>query len=171
VDSVWLLSTAVDTARLAAALGRTCPWQQAGPRLLFLSGELGAGKTTLAAALLETLGVQETVRSPSYALIETYSVRAGLAVHVDCYRLSEARELEQLGLRDYFTDRTLWLVEWPERVGGALPVPDLTLRLEVAGDGRSGRIEAQTSVGQHWLSLVEQELPSQSSNELNDVSS
>jgi tRNA threonylcarbamoyladenosine biosynthesis protein TsaE len=130
--------------------------------LLFLSGELGAGKTTLAAALLESLGAQETVRSPSYALIETYSLPAGLAVHLDCYRLGDARELEQLGLRDYFTDRTLWLVEWPERVAGALPVPDLALRLELAGEGRSCRIEARTSIGQGWLALVRQQLPSQS---------
>jgi tRNA threonylcarbamoyladenosine biosynthesis protein TsaE len=130
--------------------------------LLFLSGELGAGKTTLAAALLEALGAQETVRSPSYALIETYGLRVGVAVHVDCYRLSDARELEQLGLRDYFTDRTLWLVEWPERVGGALPLPDLALRLELAGEARSCRIEARSSIGEAWLALVKQQRPSQS---------
>lgn len=159
--SVWLLRTAADTARLGAALAHACPWGDAGPRLLFLSGELGAGKTTLAAALLEALGADETVRSPSYALIETYSLRAGLAVHVDCYRLSEPRELEQLGLRDYFTARTLWLVEWPEHVSAALPVPDLTLRLELTGDGRSGLIQARTSLGEGWLALVERELPSQ----------
>jgi tRNA threonylcarbamoyladenosine biosynthesis protein TsaE len=162
VDGFWLLGSAADTARLAVALARTCPWQQAGPRLLFLSGELGAGKTTLAAALLESLGAQETVRSPSYALIETYSLRVGVAVHVDCYRLSDARELEQLGLRDYFTDRTLWLVEWPERVGGALPLPDLALRLELAGEARSCRIEARSSIGEAWLALVKQQRPSQS---------
>jgi len=147
---------------LGAALARGCPWDEAEPRLIYLSGELGAGKTTLAAALLESLGAQETVRSPSYALIETYSLPAGLAVHLDCYRLGDARELEQLGLRDYFTDRTLWLVEWPERVAGALPVPDLALRLELAGEGRSCRIEARTSIGQGWLALVRQQLPSQS---------
>jgi tRNA threonylcarbamoyladenosine biosynthesis protein TsaE len=162
VDGLWWLSSAEHTARLAAALGGTCPWQQAGPRLLFLSGELGAGKTTLAAALLESLGAQETVRSPSYALIETYDLPAGLAVHVDCYRLSDARELEQLGLRDYFTDRTLWLVEWPERVGSALPAPDLALRLEVAGEGRSCRIGAPTRIGQEWLAQLSEVLPSKS---------
>jgi tRNA threonylcarbamoyladenosine biosynthesis protein TsaE len=162
VEGLWVLNCAADTTLLAAALGRTCPWQQSGPRLLFLSGELGAGKTTLAAALLESLGAQETVRSPSYALIETYSLRVGVAVHVDCYRLSDARELEQLGLRDYFTDRTLWLVEWPERVGGALPLPDLALRLELAGEARSCRIEARSSIGEAWLALVKQQCPSQS---------
>jgi tRNA threonylcarbamoyladenosine biosynthesis protein TsaE len=161
VTGVWLLHTAADTARLGAALARNCPWQQAGPRLLFLSGELGAGKTTLAAALLAALGADEAVRSPSYALIETYDLRAGLAVHVDCYRLNEPRELEQLGLRDYFTAQTLWLVEWPEHVAAALPPADLTLRLELAGEGRSGRIQAGTGVGEQWLAQVEREMPSQ----------
>src|SRR5580698_7484899 len=97
--------------RLGAALGQTCSWDEHAPRLIFLSGELGAGKTTLAAAMLEALGATETVRSPSYALVETYALPAGLGVHVDCYRLSDAQEFEQLGLRDYFAARTLWLVE------------------------------------------------------------
>ncbi|HEY6451357.1 MAG TPA: tRNA (adenosine(37)-N6)-threonylcarbamoyltransferase complex ATPase subunit type 1 TsaE [Steroidobacteraceae bacterium] len=148
----WPLRTAADTERLGAALGLACPWEPSGPRLLFLSGELGAGKTTLAAALLEALGAGETVRSPSYALIETYELHAGLAVHLDCYRLRESRELEQLGLRDYFTARTLWLVEWPERGGAALPAPDLALLLEVATEGRLARLEARSAVGETWLS-------------------
>ena len=155
------MHTAADTARLGAALAHTCPWEPSGPRLLFLSGELGAGKTTVAAALLDTLGVDEPVRSPSYALIETYSVRAGTVVHIDCYRLREPPEIEQLGLRDYFTARTLWLVEWPENAGTALPVPDLKLILEPAGQGRTGVLEALTSVGEHWRARIERELPSQ----------
>lgn len=160
MSNTWLLHTAADTARLGAALADTCPWEQAGPRLLFLSGELGAGKTTLAAAMLARLGVDEAARSPSYALIETYGVRAGLAVHIDCYRLSEPRELEQLGLRDYFTARTLWLVEWPEHVRSGLPVPDLTLSLTAAGEGRVGILEALTDAGRDWRAQVERELPS-----------
>ena len=147
----WWLATAEDTERLGAALGRTCPWSDEGPRLLFLSGELGAGKTTLAAAVLAALGTAETVRSPSYALIETYRLPAGLAVHVDCYRLADAREFEQLGLRDYFSPRTLWVVEWPERAGAALPQPDLRLELRFDRGGRIAQCEAGTSAGAGWL--------------------
>jgi tRNA threonylcarbamoyladenosine biosynthesis protein TsaE len=156
-----LLHTAADTARLGAALADTCPWEQDGPRLLFLSGEIGAGKTTLAAAMLARLGVDEAARSPSYALIETYTVPAGLAVHIDCYRLSEPRELEQLGLRDYFTNHTLWLLEWPEHVRSALPMPDLNLSLAPVGEGRAGTLQALTGVGEYWRTRVERELPSQ----------
>jgi tRNA threonylcarbamoyladenosine biosynthesis protein TsaE len=122
--------------------------------LLLLCGDLGSGKTTLAAALLSALGAGETVRSPSYALLETYTLVAGLAVHVDCYRLSDPAELEQLGLRDYFVAGTLVLIEWPERAGSALPVPDLALRLEVKDEGRQSTISAQTGIGELWLQRV-----------------
>jgi tRNA threonylcarbamoyladenosine biosynthesis protein TsaE len=161
----WRLPSTSDTQRLGMALARSCSWDEQGPRLLFLSGELGAGKTTLAAALLQGLGVAEIVRSPSYALIETYRAHAGEAVHIDLYRLQGADELQQLGLRDYLNPRTLLLVEWPERAGTALPPPDLALRLEtIAADGASGRraaIEARSGAGETWLALTCGALPNQ----------
>jgi tRNA threonylcarbamoyladenosine biosynthesis protein TsaE len=161
----WRLPDARDTERLGLALASHCPWDEREARLVFLSGELGAGKTTLAAALLQALGVVETVRSPSYALIETYATRAGEAVHLDLYRLEGAEELQQLGLRDYLNARTLLLVEWPERAGGALPAPDLVVRLEtLAGHGAVGRsalIEARSSVGERWLAATLVALPNQ----------
>ena len=160
--TVWELPAAGDTMRLGAALGLTCTWGADAPRLLFLSGELGAGKTTLAAAMLEVLGATETVRSPSYALVETYALREGLGVHVDCYRLSDAQEFEQLGLRDYFAPRTLWLVEWPERAGAALPPADLTVCLRALSTGRSAEIEAASRVGEAWLARVQDAFTRQS---------
>jgi len=75
-----------------------------------------------------------------------------MAIHLDCYRLTGARELEQLGLRDYFTPRTLWLVEWPERGGAALPEPDLTLQLRFDHEGRVVEIEPHTQAGSAWAS-------------------
>lgn len=152
---IWELPAAADTIRLGAALGESCPWDEAGPRLLFLSGELGAGKTTLAAAMLETLGASEPVRSPSYALVETYALREGLGVHIDCYRLSGAEEFVQLGLRDYFAPRTLWLVEWPERAGTALPPPDLSVSLRALDTGRSVGAEAMSAAGASWLAQLQ----------------
>jgi tRNA threonylcarbamoyladenosine biosynthesis protein TsaE len=162
VKSIRRLGSAQDTEALGVALARSMRWQPSGPRLLFLSGELGAGKTTLAAAMLQALGAQEPARSPSYALIETYELRSGVAVHVDCYRLQGAQDLEQLGLRDYFSDQTLWLVEWPERVSGGLPMPDLVLQLEPAGDGRAAQIEARSLAGEAWLARLERQAWSQS---------
>lgn len=153
----WLLPDAAATQRLGAALGGHCPWDAHAARCLFLCGELGAGKTTLAAALLEAAGVRELVRSPTYALIETYAASAGLAVHVDLYRLRDASELEQLGLRDYLQPYTLLLIEWPQRALAALPAADLTLELAPAEPGRTCRIEAGSPTGEAWMALAEQE--------------
>ena len=165
MKATWRLPSARETESLGVALARHCPWDEREPRLVFLSGELGAGKTTLAAALLQALGVEESVRSPSYALIETYTVRAGEAVHIDLYRLHGADELRQLGLRDYLNGRTLLLVEWPERAGDALPPPDLEVRLETLTDpgaaGRNACIEARSSAGERWLALTSGALPNQ----------
>jgi tRNA threonylcarbamoyladenosine biosynthesis protein TsaE len=147
----YYLHSPAATERLGAALASACPWDARGPRLMTLSGELGTGKTMLVAALLHALGVAEPVRSPSYALLELYPLEAALAVHLDCYRLRDARELEALGLRDYFADRSLLLIEWPEHVAGALPTPDLALELRVRGEGRDCRALAGTPIGERWL--------------------
>ena len=154
----WPLADAAQTQQLGAALARACPWPAPEALLLFLSGELGAGKTTLAAALLDALGVPETIRSPSFSLIEIYALRSGVAVHVDCYRLAGARELEQLGLREYFTANTLMLIEWPEQAASALPQPDLALHLAFAGAGRICTVSARSSAGESWLGQLEQQL-------------
>jgi tRNA threonylcarbamoyl adenosine modification protein YjeE len=165
MKATWRLPGAPQTGHLGAALARGCSWDEAEPRVIYLSGELGAGKTTLAAALLQALGVEEIVRSPSYALIETYSARAGDAVHVDLYRLSGSAELQQLGLRDYLNGHTLLLIEWPERAAGTLPPADLEVRLELSdaagGGGRNGHVEARSSVGEAWLVDTLAALPNQ----------
>jgi tRNA threonylcarbamoyladenosine biosynthesis protein TsaE len=151
----WQLRGPEDTERLGAALAAACPWEARGPRLAYLSGELGSGKTTLVAAMLAALGVAEPVTSPSYALLELYPLPGGqLAVHLDCYRLHGAQELEALGLRDYCTDRSLLLIEWPEQVDGALPDPDLALQLQVQGEGRGCRVLAHSSAGEQWLAAT-----------------
>ena len=90
----WHLPDPDATERLGAVLGGACPWDAPGPRLAYLSGQLGTGKTTLVAALLRGLGVREPVRSPSYALLELYPLVQGLAVHADCYRLGGAQDIE-----------------------------------------------------------------------------
>lgn len=164
MQALWDLPARQQTERLGAALARSCPLELPGPRLLFLSGELGSGKTTLTAALLAALGVAEAVRSPTYALIELYGIErraegaaprhGALAVHVDLYRLHGPRELVHLGLRDYLNDETLLIVEWAERAGAELPAPDLWLHLEVAGQGRRCRVEARSAAGELWCAAL-----------------
>jgi tRNA threonylcarbamoyladenosine biosynthesis protein TsaE len=147
----FMLPDAAATERLGAALARSCPWNSQLPRAIYLKGELGAGKTTLARGLLRALGVSGAVRSPSYALIEPYRVAAGTVIHVDLYRVRDAAEVEALGLRDEFRGEALVLVEWPERAERALPVPDLQVSLQMRADGRIAELLSSTVAGQAWI--------------------
>lgn len=138
-------------ARLAAALRAMDP---AEPLLIGLSGELGAGKTTLVAGLLEALGHAGPVRSPTYALIEPYRLADRDVHHCDLYRLRDPEELEDLGLRDLFTARSVLLVEWPERAGDRLRPPDLSLRLDYSAAGREIQVTASSVVGEAILARL-----------------
>jgi tRNA threonylcarbamoyladenosine biosynthesis protein TsaE len=151
----YRLPDAAATERWGAALARTCPWNSKLPRAIYLKGELGAGKTTLARGLLHALGVAGPVRSPSYALLEPYALTAGTVIHVDLYRIRDAAEAEGLGLRDEYRGNSLLLIEWPERGAGVLPVPDLEVRLALSGEQRALELEALTAAGQSWKAAAE----------------
>lgn len=144
----WLRDS-TQTGLLGQALAATRPARA----VLFLQGDLGAGKSTLARALLRQLGVQGAIRSPTYTLVERYPVAGGEAVHLDLYRLAAA-ELDFLGLDELAGQAALWLVEWPERGGAHLPPPDLSVGLAIAGAGREAVLQANSPVGQAWLERV-----------------
>jgi tRNA threonylcarbamoyladenosine biosynthesis protein TsaE len=138
------------TDALGAALARTRPSQA----VVHLHGDLGAGKSTLARALLRALGVTGAIRSPTYTLVERYPLRdGGEAWHLDLYRIGQAGELEFLGLDG--GEATLWLVEWPERGQGALPATDLVVHLSMEGDGRRAQLEPRSEAGRAWLARLE----------------
>ncbi len=139
-----------DEAATAALAGRVAQALD-GALVVYLQGELGAGKTTFARALLRGLGVGERVKSPSYSLLETYPLAQGRAWHLDLYRIADPGELEWLGLDALAEPGALVLVEWPEHGAGALPAADLVLQLTHTGDGRSARLEAHTTRG--WTLL------------------
>jgi tRNA threonylcarbamoyladenosine biosynthesis protein TsaE len=101
-------------------------------RMIFLTGPLGAGKSSFARALLRALGVTGPIKSPTYTLVEPYQTAFGSILHLDLYRLSDGAELEFLGLREAFSDARLMLIEWPERAIDALPKPDLWLHFDYA---------------------------------------
>ena len=136
------------TEALGQALARTRP----PVAVVHLRGDLGAGKSTLARALLRALGVAGAIRSPTYTLVERYPVEGGEAWHLDLYRIGDAGELEFLGLDEGAA--VLWLVEWPERGGAALPPADLQVDLSVEGNGRAARLVAASPQGQQWLERV-----------------
>jgi tRNA threonylcarbamoyladenosine biosynthesis protein TsaE len=125
-----------------------------GHGLVCLQGELGAGKTTLARGILRGLGVTDKVRSPTYSLVESYPVAAGIVYHLDLFRLADPEELEWLGLRDMLSDSSLLLVEWPQRGAGVLPAPDLEVRLEPDGPGRTAYFVAVSVRGLQMLDCL-----------------
>src|SRR5580704_15241692 len=118
------------------ALARSLPGAVRTGAVLYLQGELGAGKTTCVRSLLRALGVTGLVRSPTYTLVETYPLAALTCVHVDLYRLNGYSEVDELGLRDVVGRGCVLMVEWPEKGAGALPPADLDLTLTYAGDAR-----------------------------------
>ncbi|KAF1722039.1 tRNA (adenosine(37)-N6)-threonylcarbamoyltransferase complex ATPase subunit type 1 TsaE [Pseudoxanthomonas wuyuanensis] len=136
------------TEQVGRALAATRPAQA----VVHLRGDLGAGKSTLARALLRGLGVQGAIRSPTYTLVERYPIAGGEAWHLDLYRIGDAGELDFLGLDDAVA--TLWLVEWPERGGAGLPAADLLAELAVSDDGRQLRLSAGSQTGADWLARL-----------------
>jgi tRNA threonylcarbamoyladenosine biosynthesis protein TsaE len=131
-------------ARLAAAIRAAGVVQ---PLVIGLSGDLGAGKTTLVSGLLGALGHEGPVRSPTYTLVEPYRLDGRDVQHCDLYRLRDPSELDDLGLRDLMVERSVLLVEWPERAGDRLGARDLELRLGYLNDGRSVDVEGVTEQG------------------------
>jgi len=132
-----VLADEAATRAFGEALARSLPAPEVCPLVIWLQGDLGAGKTTLCRAILRGLGWQGAVRSPTYTLMEPYSLphrRISEVLHLDLYRLSDPAELEFLGLQDGLDQPALWLVEWPEKGRGYLPSADLLLTLTPAGE-------------------------------------
>ncbi len=119
------------------------------PLVVFLEGDLGAGKTTLVRGFLHGLGHEGIVKSPTYTLVETYTLPTATIYHFDLYRLSDPEELEFIGIRDYFEDSAIVLIEWPMKGEGFLPEADIRLCLATheEAEGRILSIEFLTESG------------------------
>jgi tRNA threonylcarbamoyladenosine biosynthesis protein TsaE len=142
VTDSWLTHSGEETEALGAQLLGDPPDPGAACRVVTLSGDLGAGKSTFARGVLRALGVQGHIKSPSYTLLELYELPALTVVHLDLYRLQDPDELENLGLPDYHRPGFLWLVEWPEKAGGRLPSAEMGFVFTIAEQGhRIERIE------------------------------
>ncbi|MDQ8034666.1 tRNA (adenosine(37)-N6)-threonylcarbamoyltransferase complex ATPase subunit type 1 TsaE [Bordetella genomosp. 1] len=121
---------------------------------IHLHGDLGAGKTAFSRALLRASGIKGRIKSPSYALLESYKLSNLYFYHLDFYRFSDSREWLDAGFRDLLRDDAVVLIEWPERAGGLLPLPDLAISLDYAGQGRNAELSAFTARGQKWLNAM-----------------
>lgn len=137
---------------LAKALTRVLPDGTRFHACLALQGDLGAGKTTLVRHLLRALGVTGRIKSPTYAVVEPYHVAAGDVWHFDFYRFNDPREWEDAGFRDIFASVGVKLCEWPDKAMGAMPTPDVSVRIDMNDkDERVVTLQAHTSRGEALL--------------------
>ena len=141
-------------AAATLALGEALGAGVAPGQVLHLRGDLGAGKTTLARGLLRALGYAGRVKSPTYTLVELYSLSSLNLYHFDFYRFKDQEEWLSSGFRDYFNAQSVCVVEWPERAGDLLAPPDLEVRLafDAPESGRHVVLEARSPAGASWLS-------------------
>ncbi|MEM1243626.1 MAG: tRNA (adenosine(37)-N6)-threonylcarbamoyltransferase complex ATPase subunit type 1 TsaE [Pseudomonadota bacterium] len=131
------------TLNLGQALAKHLPEQF----VIYLHGDLGVGKTTLVRGILSGLGFHEKVKSPTYTFVEPYTIDNRQVFHFDLYRLHNALELEDIGVRDYFTGNALILIEWPEVAAQILPNPDLHCYIEIKNQQRIFKLQANTRAG------------------------
>tara|TARA_R110002095_G_scaffold2402_5_gene9791 strand:- start:414 stop:830 length:417 start_codon:yes stop_codon:yes gene_type:complete len=123
-----------EEAMLAA--GNKLAAQLKSGMVVFLVGNLGAGKTTLVRGILRGLGHSGAVKSPTYNIVEPYSINEQSVFHFDLYRLMDVEELEYMGIRDYLTDDSICFIEWPEKGDGLLPKPDIQIEIKINGSER-----------------------------------
>lgn len=147
-----------DVEATEALAARLAPLVRTGGRI-HLAGDLGAGKTTFARALLRACGITGRIKSPTFALVEVYELSNLYFYHFDFYRFNDPREWLDAGFREALRPDALVLIEWAEKAGAELPPPDLEIALEPTGDGRVATLTASSEQGQSWLNAMFPSVP------------
>lgn len=122
--------------------------------IIYLHGNLGAGKTTLVRGLLHAAGHAGKVKSPTYTLVEPYSLQGLNIYHFDLYRFTDDEEWEAAGFRDYFNPQSVCIIEWPEKAENVLPVPDIDITFTIKESGRNVSLTAHSVPGQQYLDTI-----------------
>ncbi|MFI4918332.1 MAG: tRNA (adenosine(37)-N6)-threonylcarbamoyltransferase complex ATPase subunit type 1 TsaE [Legionellales bacterium] len=138
-------------AQLATQLMGNC---LSSSLIVTFSGEIGTGKTTIIRAMLKSMGVQSSIKSPTFTLVESYLCHNRPIHHFDLYRIQYADELDYLGFRDYFSEHSICCIEWPEHAGSALPHVDLHFQLGIKGAGREMHAVASSVTGERILACL-----------------
>ena len=126
----------IPSAKFMEAFGAALAEYANSQDIVFLSGDLGAGKTTLVRGFLRALGHSGNVKSPTYTLVENYCLKNKEIYHFDLYRLNDPEELEAMGIRDYFNENAICFFEWPEKASEILPEPSISINIVQNGNGR-----------------------------------
>ncbi|HET7833000.1 MAG TPA: tRNA (adenosine(37)-N6)-threonylcarbamoyltransferase complex ATPase subunit type 1 TsaE [Gallionella sp.] len=148
-DSRITLNLADETATLS--LAQRLAEQLKPGMVIYLLGDLGAGKTTLVRGMLNALGYTGRVKSPTYTLLEPYRA-AGLDLrHFDLYRMHDESEWEAAGFRDEFDGHNIFFIEWPEKAQGLVPRADLEISFKILAHGREVAIQANSEMGKQCL--------------------
>lgn len=152
--------TSAQTNLLAGAIAGLCT----AKTVIYLYGDLGAGKTTFCQGFIKSLGYSGRVKSPTYTLVEPYLIETGLddgavknrdVFHFDLYRLADPEELEFIGIRDYFDTDGICLIEWPQKGEGLLASADLEISIEFVGTERRFTLQSQSDYGAHLIEQLE----------------
>lgn len=141
-------------SRLASLFREALNQNAEAALVVYLNGELGAGKTTLTRSIVQSFGYVGNVKSPTYTLVEEYELSPYTLYHFDLYRLADPEELEFMGIRDYFRAQTICLLEWASRGKGMIPNADIVIQIDYADQGRKLSLLPQSPLGQQIIAKI-----------------